>query len=157
MNVLYVCSGNICRSPMAEGCLRDRAEIAGFGELRVGSAGTLGISGSPASPEAIRAMAELGTDIGRHRSRGLTTDLVRESDLLVVMTRAHLDEVHRRFPPARGRRFLLRAFENGPRPDARPPDLDDPIGLPVEVYREQARIILRCSDHLLDYLRAGDP
>ena len=156
MNVLFVCSGNICRSPMAAGRFRDRAASAGRRDLKVLSAGTLGISGSPASPEAILAMAELGTDIGKHRSRGLTTEQVRSADLLIVMTRAHLDELHRRFPPGRGRRFLLRAFDAGSRPDARPPDLDDPIGLPIEVYREQAKVIARCTDNLLDYLLATD-
>ena len=87
--ILFVCTGNICRSPIAEGLLREILEAAGS-ELEVASAGTYGADAEPASGHAIRVLADRGVDIGSHRSRPLTSDLVEEADLVVEIGRAHV-------------------------------------------------------------------
>jgi protein-tyrosine-phosphatase len=153
VTLLFVCSGNICRSPMAAGYFERRAGRAALAGTRVASAGTLGIEGQSASPEAIQVMREIGVDLTRHRSRGLDAHEVATCDLLVAMTAAHLHELSRRFSDAGGPRLLLRAFEDGPRPASGAGDLDDPISRPLAFYRTQRAQIVRCVDHLVEFLR----
>jgi len=153
MKLLFVCSGNICRSPMAEGYFRHRAARSALSHVVVDSAGTLGIFGAPASAEAIRVMAELGVDLTSHRSKGLGAADLRSSDLVIAMSHDHLEALIVQHPDETVPRFLLRAFEKSPEPDPSPPDLGDPIGKSLKYYRRQALAIVRCVDHLLLYLR----
>jgi protein-tyrosine phosphatase len=152
VKILFVCSGNICRSPMAAACMRERAAARGLVDLVVDSAGTLGLEGERAAPEAVRALAEVGIDLSNHRSRGLVTSDLTSSDLILVMTREHLRDVIQRHAACAPRLHLLRAFENGvdPRPDSA--DLFDPMGAPYEIYRNQVPLLLRCADQLSLYL-----
>jgi protein-tyrosine-phosphatase len=153
MKVLFVCSGNICRSPMAAEYCRLRAREAGFAMLAVDSAGTLGIEGEPAPEEARRVMAEIGVDLSRHRSRGLRAEDLASADYTIVMERRHLKFLGRHHPDATDRRLLLRAFEEGSDPHPYPPDVADPIGMPIESFRELVPQISRSVDHLLAFLR----
>src|SRR4029079_12014651 len=107
--ILVVCSGNICRSPIAEGLLRralerrlDRAAPP------VGSAGTIAVDGAPAMPESIEAARERGADIGAHAARHLTRALVDDADLIVGMAAEHREAVGRLSPGAAARTFTLR-------------------------------------------------
>ncbi len=88
--ILFVCTGNICRSPMAEGIARSRTvalDPADKAGLRVASAGIAALSGDPATFEATLAMRRRGIDIGAHRARQLTSAILQESDLLLTMER----------------------------------------------------------------------
>jgi protein-tyrosine phosphatase len=156
MKILFVCSGNICRSPMAAEYFRKRAAWSGLSHVVVDSAGTLGIEGSPASPEAIAVMHEIDVDLSGHRSKGLSEGILRTTDLTVAMTRDHLDFLARSYPEGNDRRLLLRAFEDGPQPSPDGLDLDDPMGKSVEIYRQQLPVIVRCVDHLVLHLRHAD-
>lgn len=129
--ILFICSGNVCRSPMAEYLLRARLR-GPLARWRVGSAGVAAMDGWPASPEAVAALAERGIDLTPHRSRFLSPELVDDAAMIVVMTRGHDESVRQRFPEAAGRVFLLRGFDGG----AREEDLADPIGLPLDGYRQ---------------------
>lgn len=104
-SVLIVCVGNICRSPMGEAVLR--ARVPG---LRVSSAGIAALAGRPADPLAVAAMADRGIDLSGHRARQLTAQMVEESDLVLVMERAHVADVEALTPAARGRVQLLGRF-----------------------------------------------
>jgi len=156
MKILFVCSGNICRSAMADAYMRKRVAESGPPVEMVDSAGTLGIAGAPASPEAIVAMAELGVDLSGHRSRGLDRSLLEHADVIVGMTQAHLAEIEA-WSDSGGRLYLLRAFEDGSDPAADAADLPDPIGRDATFYRETRDIIVRCVDHLLEWLGRGAP
>jgi protein-tyrosine phosphatase len=155
VKVLVVCSGNICRSPMVAEYLRDRAARSGLSHLVVDSAGTLGIWNAGASAEAVQALREIGLDLSSHRSKGLAETDLRTADLVLAMDREHLALLASAFPDERAPRYLLRAFEAGPDPipNEEAPDLEDPIGAPIEVYRERLRTVLRCVDHLLLHLK----
>ena len=95
--VLYVCSGNTCRSPMAEGILRKLAQESGAQDARiiVASAGTLGIIGAPATDLAIAVAADYGIDLRAHRSQALTPKLLAASDLVSALSAEHYDACQR--------------------------------------------------------------
>jgi tRNA threonylcarbamoyl adenosine modification protein (Sua5/YciO/YrdC/YwlC family) len=132
--ILYVCTGNLCRSPMAAGIARKHLaerlgvdipelEQAGY---RVGSAGTAALDGTPASGDSVEVMKEIGVDIGDHRSKPLTVSVVRDADEIYVMSPHHLDAVKEIDWDSAPRAKLLSPYGS---------DIQDPIGLPRNVYR----------------------
>ncbi len=120
--ILLVCTGNICRSPMAEGLLRSALERRlGDGAPRVASAGTIACDGARAMPEAVEAAAELGVDISAHSARRLRGEHIRDAVLIVGMAAEHREDVQALVPEAEARTFtlkeLVRVLEaTGPRP-----------------------------------------
>jgi protein-tyrosine-phosphatase len=152
MKVLFVCDGNICRSPLAAAYLRHRAASEGLGNIVVDSAGLLGIEGAPAAPFSIEVAKDAGLDLTRHRSRGVTPEDAHTADLVISMTRTQLDTLARRHPSKRQRRLMLRAFEDGPTPNAPAKELADPVSGPIEGYREAFAVIRTCIDNLIRHL-----
>lgn len=108
-SILVVCTGNVCRSPIAEGMLRSILRSR-FGDAApsVASAGTAGWVGSAADPSSIAAAAELGIDISAHRARQLEHDLVTAASLVLAMASEHRDAAFRLFPGTAGRIFTLK-------------------------------------------------
>lgn len=130
-NILFVCTGNSCRSVMAEHLMRHLLEQARVA-MDVASAGVFAIEGMSPTRETVRVLQEVGLDCSAHRSRRLTMDLVEDADLILVMEQFQLEEITRRFPSVRDRIHLLRAYGGGqPGPSA---NIPDPIGKPLEVY-----------------------
>jgi glycine hydroxymethyltransferase len=135
--ILIVCTGNVCRSPMAEGLLR-RA-LAGREGYRVLSAGVGATDGQGPSPHAVAVMRELNIDISGTRSRMLTAALVEEAAYIFGMTRGHVDSIMLLYPQAAEKTFLVREFDENLEPFEK--DIPDPIGGSYEVYRQ-------CRDHI---------
>lgn len=106
-SILFVCTGNICRSPIAEGFARALAATAPGG-IEVASAGIVGWEGSPAAEESVRAAAECGIDISRHLARRLEPRHVEEAGVVICMAAEHRDAVVRLVPAAAGKTFTLK-------------------------------------------------
>jgi RpiB/LacA/LacB family sugar-phosphate isomerase len=145
-NVLFVCTGNICRSPMAQGLFADL--VRGRRDIEVTSAGIGAVGGQPPSPHSVEVMAELGIDIRNIRSKPLMAELVRKADFIFVMTYGHLDSMLLLFPSAAEKTFLLREFETDLPVMER--EVSDPIGQSREIYRECRDQIRAALPRLLD-------
>src|ERR1700689_2264613 len=128
--VLFVCTGNICRSPMAEGLFRHATR--GRADCRALSAGVGALEGQPPSAHAVSALKELGIDISALRSHMLSSHLVDEADYIFGMTHSHVDSVNLLFPQAAEKTFLLREFDETL--DEFEKDISDPIGGSYETY-----------------------
>jgi protein-tyrosine-phosphatase len=146
--VLLVCTGNTCRSPMAEGILKSLlpAEIAG--NVRIVSAGTGALPGTPAAPLAIRTLASEGIDIRGHRSAELTVDRVRQSDLILGMEPQHLERARELVPGIAGRIHLITEQGAGARGNPGR-GVADPIGAGEETYQDTYH---RIRSHLLQWI-----
>jgi len=145
-NVLFVCTGNICRSPMAQGLFADL--VRGRSDIEVTSAGIGAVGGQPPSHHSVEVMNELGIDIKNIRSKPLMADLVRKADFIFVMTYGHLDSMLLLFPSAAEKTFLLREFETDLPVMER--EVSDPIGQSRETYRECRDQIRAALPRLLD-------
>jgi protein-tyrosine phosphatase len=108
VTILVVCTGNICRSPIAEGFLRQALEGRRIDGVKVESAGVSGLDGSPAVHEAVSALAERGVDISSHLARTLTRPMAESADLVLAMASDHRDAMARLAPAAADRTFTLR-------------------------------------------------
>src|SRR5437764_426525 len=135
--VLFVCTGNGCRSPMAEGIFRHAVESRG--NYRVLSAGLGAAEGQPPSSYAVQATRELGIDISGQRSRLLTPELIQQADYIFGMTHSHIDTVMLLYPQAAEKTFMLREFDETL--DLFEKDISDPIGGSYDVY-------LSCRDQI---------
>jgi protein-tyrosine phosphatase len=142
--VVLVCTGNTCRSPMAEvmlkkrvadrlGCKTDQLDDRG---IIVMSAGISAPPGARSAPEAVQAMQERGLDLTHHESQPLSERIVRFADLVLTMTRGHRDAILQAWPDAEPRVHVISRGRG---------DVADPIGGPLDLYR-------RCSEQLDSYL-----
>ncbi|MFQ5602590.1 MAG: hypothetical protein ACE5HS_04920 [bacterium] len=150
-NILFVCSGNSCRSPIAEGLLRIKIPPHLRDRVSVASAGTLGLYGNPATFFAIKVANDLGADIANHQSQGVTEDLLQDMDIIFAMAVEHQDYLQKNFTEFRENVFLLKAFAR-PTSDNFHESIEDPIGGSLAVYQECARIIDEELDRILPRL-----
>ncbi len=152
--IVFLCTGNICRSPMAEMLLK--AAIAAEPEgsalkaLEVVSAGTSTVDGWPMSENSEIALSKVGVDTGSHSSRQLTRELLEETFALVGMTPAHIEIAKKNFPglmPLHS--FALLSLL----PDAKSKNIQDPYGMSISVYEDVRDDIISAIPALVKYLK----
>ncbi len=150
--ILFVCTGNTCRSPMAEALFRLRAGLGS--RWRAVSAGVAAMGGLPATPESVEVVREAGGDLSGHRTRRLTAELVAQADIIVAMSRSHARQVADAFPEAAGRIRLLSSYRVG----GVEQDIADPVGQSLFVYRKiRDEIDSAIADLLIELHRPTQP
>ena len=142
-DVLFVCTANICRSPMAAGLFKKMLkEIDPQGEWRVESAGTWGLDGEPAAAGSLAVMENKGIDISDHRARSVTQDLLQAFDLILTMESGQKESMRMEFSEFSDKIFLLSEMVNQKQ------DVDDPYGGVFSEYKHAA-------DEIEEYLLGG--
>ena len=150
--VLFVCTGNICRSPFAEGLLKTLLDQKDLKGITADSAGLLALPGRPATPLGQQVAAEFGVDLSESRAKSLSQDLVAWSDLVLVMEKSHEEALLSAFPGTAGKVLLLRHFA---RHGSRRRGIADPYGLQYEAYRFCFLDIGDAVSGLVEYLSGG--
>ncbi len=139
LRLLFVCTGNICRSPMAVG-LADLISLQRNVDVELDSAGTLGLEGRPAAPKAVAVCHEIGVDLRRHVSKGVSQELVDWAEHVFVMEHVHADKLREAFGDA----VLDKVVAMGPL--AGKPGIEDPYGRwfkgPYRTARDDIRTAL---------------
>lgn len=176
--VLYVCTGNVCRSPVAGMLFASRLDASA--DAAVASVGTAALVNQPIDPPSAQALAELGVDGGRHRGRQYTPEIVERADLVLTAERRHRDRVLTDVPSALRRTFTMREFARlAPHVHAGTPadvvaeaglvramfgrvpprfdDVPDPFGGPLEKAREVAALISDTVWATVSALGLADP
>ncbi len=149
--ILFVCTGNTCRSSMAEGLFRDMVKNRGLqDELNIESAGVFAASGQPASSQAIEAMKRQSIDINSHRARQLTKEMIEKADLILTMTNNHKRAIISMDSEAAGKIFTLSeyAYED----KTKHTDIGDPYGFPVEEYEKSLMEIKNALINVIEKL-----
>ncbi|MDR3591058.1 MAG: low molecular weight protein arginine phosphatase [Negativicutes bacterium] len=136
LRILLICTGNTCRSPMAEVFLQEKVKKGGLADrIKVLSAGLYAGGESPASPGARAAAARRGLDLAGHRSRQLLPEYVQAADLVLTMTQSHKSAVKALAPEAAGKVYSLGEYAGAPG------DVPDPFGSGYEEYEACAVVI----------------
>jgi protein-tyrosine-phosphatase len=150
--VLFVCTGNTCRSPMAEGLFRKMiAEYEGI--ECIGSAGVAAFPGDTMSPETSKVLKAMGAELEGFRSRPVSDDLLNQASHVFAMTQSHLDVLDRAFPEHADKSYLICDFVEI---DGRVgQDVPDPIGMGARAYQKVAQVFEKALPGLIRFVEAN--
>jgi protein-tyrosine-phosphatase len=149
LHILFVCTGNTCRSPMAEGLFRKAIE--GRDDLATSSAGVAASKGSPASRETLKVLKKHGAQLDDFASRQVTEKILESATHVFAMTEGHLAALESRFPSHADKFFLIREF-SGITDKRQGLDVPDPIGMGPAAYEEVAKVLETAIPSIIAYL-----
>lgn len=148
--VLFVCTGNSCRSVMAKALLEKKLKESGKPGIEVIDAGTGTFGGMLPTAQTIELLAHEGIDVSAHTSVQLTRRIIRRSDLILVMSNMHKEQILSIEPQAISRVFLLKEFAFGK--GSKDLEIPDPIGQPMEIYEDCFKSIKQSIERVSDIL-----
>lgn len=148
--VVFICTGNSCRSQMAEGYMKKILKDKGKEDISVDSAGIAAYEGSPPTALAIAVMKENSIDISKNRSKLVSKEMIEKANLILGMSTSHVLELQKHFPESSKKMFLLREFEDKHNP--KDPDIFDPIGLPLRAYENCFELMINPIQKVADIL-----
>jgi protein-tyrosine phosphatase len=148
-NIVMVCTGNICRSPMAERLLIKMLPEDLRKKVSVKSAGTHALHGHQAAEPAVEVLGRMGVDLSDHRARQLSREIVDQTDLLLAMEHHHLQSIKSLRLWGRAKARLLGEFKS---PD-HPPEIEDPYGQPIESYQACVDALKPCLQGVVAWLK----
>lgn len=150
MKILFVCTGNSCRSAMAKGYLEKRLKELGKEGIEVSSAGLIPLVGMEATEEAKQVAKEDGVDLSGHHTRMLSERDIKEADLIFVMENLQMEYIVSKYPRAEKKTYLLKDFKKiGNFEISEDPDIKDPITKDVDFYRKIFSIIKESVERIL--------
>ena len=139
LNVLFVCSGNICRSPLAAALFEKKLRALGIDDVFVESAGTMDLEGRGASRSALEVAADNGLDLSHHVSRQVNRSMLEGVDIIVAMTKAHAEYIAAILSGVEKKTIVL--------------DVPDPYGLQKQTYEAAFAMIEEATPSIIDEVR----
>jgi len=152
-NIIFICSGNTCRSPMAKYIFDHEMKLNNISDYISDSAGIFCIAGMPASSNAVAALGEIGiTEITKHQSKPVSEGLLQQSDFIICLTLNIKQTIQINYPELIKKLHTLKEFDLAAR-NSRVQDISDPFGSGIAEYRNCRDEIRNCIQGLVDYIK----
>lgn len=150
MKIMFICTGNICRSAMAHGLLEKKLIDKKMDNIEVYSCGISAAIGDTPTYEAKRVMEEYNVDISKHKATNIRYSNIKEMDLILCATNSHKIAVLDMYPELKGKVFTMKEYVNYSRQYHHPIDIKDPWGYDIDTYRSCAGEIDECLELLMN-------
>lgn len=149
MKIMFICTGNICRSAMAHWLLKKKLEERNIKNVEVYSAGIYAVEGDTSTYEAIEVMEEYGVDLKKHRATKVQNSNIKDVDIILCMTLSHKRDLIYMYPELKEKIYTLKEYVNDEKNGV---EIRDPWGYDIVTYRFCASEIDACLDKLISYI-----